>query len=467
MRPARTADEESMAEETSAPAFTVLLVDDDASHLDALERIFQKEGLRTLTAPGGTAALDILRREPVSVVLTDLSMPDLSGLELLKAAKAIQPGVEVILMTAYGTVEVAVDAMKEGAYDFVTKPFKRHHVVAIVHKALEKQALVRENQVLRARLEGLGRIIGSAPAFRATMDLVRQAAPSDARVLLLGESGTGKELVARLIHSLSPRASSDFVAINCAAIPESLLEGELFGAEKGAYTGAVARKVGRLERAHGGTLFLDEIGELTPAVQVKLLRVLQEGEFERLGGHGPIKVDARIVAATNKHLEELVEKGLFREDLYYRLSVIPIRLPPLRSRREDIGLLAQHFLRLYADKNRKNVVGISRAGLDLLEGYAWPGNVRELQHAMERAVVLARGDVLGPDDFEPKVRGGTRAETGTDLSFRVGSVTLEEVEDRLIRETLRLTKDDKTLAANLLGISARTIYRKLDGPAKG
>jgi two-component system response regulator HydG len=321
--------------------------------------------------------------------------------------------------------------------------------------------------LLRARLEGLGSIVGNAPAFRAMMDLVRQAAPSDARVLLLGESGTGKELVARLLHSLSPRAGRPFVAINCAAIPESLLEGELFGAEKGAFTGAVARKEGRIERADGGTLFLDEIGELSPAVQVKLLRVLQEGEFERLGGHGPIKVDARVVAATNKHLEDLVERGLFREDLYYRLSVIPIRLPPLRSRREDIGLLAQHFLRLYADKNRKSVASISRSAMDLLEGYSWPGNVRELQHALERAVVLSRGDVLGPDDFDPKVRGGTRAETGSDITFRIGAVTLEEVEDRLIRETLRLTKDDKPLAASLLGISSRTIYRKLDGPSKG
>jgi two-component system response regulator HydG len=455
-----------MSDATPPPAFTILLVDDDVSHLGALERIFQKEGVRTLTATGGQAALELLRRESVSVLLTDLSMPDISGLELLRAAKAIAPGLEVVLMTAYGTVEVAVDAMKEGAYDFVTKPFKRHHVVAIVRKALEKQALVLENQVLRARLEGLGSIVGNAPAFRATMDVVRQAAPSDARVLLLGESGTGKELVARLIHSLSPRAAGEFVAINCAAIPESLIEGELFGAERGAFTGAVARKVGRLERAQKGTLFLDEIGELSPAVQVKLLRVLQEGEFERLGGLAPIKVDARIVAATNKDLEGLVEKGLFREDLYYRLSVIPIRLPPLRSRREDIGLLAQHFLRIYADRNGNSVTGIGQTGLDLLEGYTWPGNVRELQHAMERAVVLARSDVLGPEDFEQKIRGGARAENGAEVSFRVGAVTIEEVEDRLIRETLRLTKDDKTLAANLLGISARTIYRKLDGSQK-
>ncbi len=443
----------------------ILLVDDDASHLESLERIFQKEGLRTLTAREATAALEHVRREKVAVVLTDLSMPGPSGVDLLRGVKAISPETEVVLMTAFGTVEVAVGAMKEGAYDFITKPIKRHHVVAVVRKALEKQALVAENEVLRARLDGLGAVVGVSPAFRATMDLVRQAAPSEATVLLLGESGTGKELVARLIHSLSPRARGPFVAINCAAIPESIIEGELFGYEKGAFTGAASRKEGRIERAQGGTLLLDEIGELSPAVQVKLLRVLQEGEIERLGGSAPVKVDARIVAATNRDLEELVERGAFREDLYYRLNVITVQMPPLRARREDISLLAQHFLGVYAEKNRKSVTGLSRAALDVLENHPWPGNVRELQHALERAVVLTRSEVLGPDDFEPKIRG-SRMDAAPELTFRVGVTTMEEVEHRLIRETVRFAKDDKTLAAQLLGLSVRTIYRKLDPGGK-
>jgi len=445
----------------------VLLVDDDASHLESLERIFQKEGLPTLSARDGVAALDLLRRQPVSVVLTDLSMPGMSGLELLKGARALAPSTEVVLMTAYATVEAAVGAMKEGAYDFVTKPFKRHHVVAVVRKALEKQALVAENRALRARLDGLGSIVGASPAFRATMELVRQAAPSEATVLLLGESGTGKELVSRLIHDLSPRARGPFVAINCAAIPESILESELFGYERGAFTGATARKDGRIERAHGGTLFLDEVGELSPAVQVKLLRVLQEGEIERLGGHTPVKVDARLVAATNKDLEELVEKGLFREDLYYRLKVIPVRLPPLRDRREDVGLLAQHFVRVYAEKNRRTVTGISQAAVEMLERYPWPGNIRELQHALERAVVLARGEVLGLEDFEPQLRGvAEQAAPRDELTFRIGALTLDQWEQRIIRETLRFAHEDKALAAQLLGISVRTIYRRLDSDEK-
>jgi two-component system response regulator HydG len=456
--PAPTADAHPAAGPLTA---TVLIVDDEPSNLESLERIFAKEGLRTLLACDGASALDQLRRERVGVVLTDLSMPGMSGLELLRGVKAISPDTEVVLMTAYGTVEVAVGAMKEGAYDFITKPLKRHAVVTSVKKALEKQALVVENQVLRARLEGLGNIVGTSPAFRATMDLVRQAAPSSATVLVLGESGTGKELVARLIHSLSPRARGDFVAINCAAIPESIIESELFGYERGAFTNAVARKEGRIERADKGTLFLDEIGELSPAVQVKLLRVLQEGEIERLGGHTPIRIDARIVAATNKDLAEQVEKGQFREDLFYRLNVITVNLPPLRARREDVPLLAGHFVRLYADKNRKTVSGITRPALDVLENYPWPGNVRELQHAIERAVVLTRNEVLGPEDFEEKIRG-TRVNAAPEINFRVGSLTMDELEHRLIRETVRFTKDDKTLAAQLLGISVRTIYRKLD-----
>jgi two-component system response regulator HydG len=369
-----------------------------------------------------------------------------------------------VLITAYGTVEAAVEAMKEGAYDFITKPLKRHAIVKVVRQALERYSLVAENRALKARLAefsagGRRAIIGQSPAFRAVMDTLLQAAPSTATVLLLGESGTGKELFARALHESSSRACGAFVPINCAAIPETILESELFGYERGAFTGAIARKEGRFERASGGTLFLDEVGEMSPSVQVKLLRVLQEGEIERLGGNGPIKVDVRIVAGTNKDLRKLVDEGRFRDDLYYRLNVVQISLPSLRERREDIPLLADHFLRMYAGKNQKPMAGFSHAALDRLEGYAWPGNVRELENAVERAVVLSRSSTIELDDLPESVRGGP---LGSDRHILIPVGTpMEEIELKVIHETLRHTKGDKTLAAKLLGIAARTIYRKL------
>ncbi|MFN7130999.1 MAG: sigma-54 dependent transcriptional regulator, partial [Myxococcales bacterium] len=370
------------------------------------------------------------------------------------------------LMTAYGTVEVAVQAMKEGAYDFITKPLKRQSIVKAVRQAMEKQALVAENKALKARLaemsSGPGKrtIVGQSPAFRAVMDTLRQAAPSTATVLLLGESGTGKELAARAVHDLSPRASAAFVPVNCAAIPETILESELFGYERGAFTGAIARKEGRFERASGGTLFLDEVGEMSASVQVKLLRVLQEGEIERLGGTGPIKVDVRLVAATNKDLRKLVAEGRFREDLFYRLNVVQITLPALRERREDIPLLADHFLRVCSLKNSKALHGFSKPALERMEAYGWPGNVRELENAIERAVVLCRGSTVEVEDLPDSVRGGPG---GSDRHIVIPiGMPMEEIELRVIHETLRHTKGDKTLAAKMLGIAARTIYRKLD-----
>jgi two-component system response regulator HydG len=443
----------------------VLLVDDDQDNLDSLSRIFAKEGLATRAASNGTDALSLLRRERVQVLVTDLMMPGMSGAELLKATKAVSPETEVVLITAYGTVEAAVQAMKEGAYDFITKPLKRHAIVKVIRQALEKQALLAENRDLKARLAeysagGKRAIIGQSPAFRAVMDTVRQAAPSTATVLLLGESGTGKELFARATHDASPRAQGPFVPINCAAIPETILESELFGYERGAFTGAIARKEGRFERASGGTLFLDEVAEMTPSVQVKLLRVLQEGEIERLGGTGPIKVDVRLVAASNKDLRQLVQEGRFREDLFYRLNVVQLVLPPLRERREDVPLLANHFLKMCAQKNQKALAGFSNAALERLESYAWPGNVRELENAVERAVVLCHGSSLELEDLPESVRGGA---TGSErhISIPIG-MPMEEIELKVIQETLRHTKGDKTLAAKLLGIAARTIYRKLD-----
>ena len=444
---------------------TVLVVDDDRANLDSVAKIFQREGLSTLTATSGAEAVELLRRPEVSVVVTDLMMPGMDGQELLRTARAMRSDVEVVLMTAYATVETAVAAMREGAYDFITKPLKRHSLVKAVQKALERQALVAENRELKTKLADLGApggrtMVGQSPAFRAFMDTLRQAAPSSATVLLMGESGTGKELAARAIHELSARAKGPFIAVNCAALPETILEAELFGVEKGAFTGAVARREGRFERAHGGTLFLDEVGEMSLSAQVKLLRVLQEGEIERLGGTQMVKVDVRLVAATNKDLPREVAEGRFREDLFYRLHVVEVQIPALASRREDISLLADHFARRYAAKNRKPIRGFTPEALAALEDYAWPGNVRELEHAVERAVVLCRGEQIDAADLPDSVRRGPRGSAGH-VVISIGT-PMEEIERRVIHETLRHTKGDKTLAARLLGIAARTIYRKLE-----
>jgi two-component system response regulator HydG len=446
---------------------TLLVVDDEPSNLESLERIFAREGLSVVTAPDGREGLELLRKRRIDVLLTDLMMPGVSGVDLLKAARQVSPETEVVLMTAYGTVETAVEAMREGAYDFITKPLKRAHVVRVVEKALEKQSLLVENRTLRAQLEASRRrpIVGQSLAMRRTLEVVQQAAPSMATVLLLGESGTGKELLARQIHDLSPRglAGRPFVPVNCAAIPEGILEGELFGYEKGAFTGAVSRRDGRFAHADGGTLFLDEIGEIPLSVQVKLLRVLQEGEIERLGGKSQ-KIDIRLVAATNRDLRRAVAEGRFREDLYYRLNVIALAVPPLRDRRDDIPLLVDHFLGRFREKNAKSVTGCTRAALDALCGYHWPGNVRELENAIERAVVLTKASAVDVDDLPREVRAAPA--DGFDgasnaLRFEIGT-PLEEIELRVIHETLRHTKGDKRLAAQLLGIATRTIYRKLD-----
>src|SRR3954470_21912603 len=335
---------------------TLLVVDDEPGIVDSLHKIFERESLRVLTAGSGGEALEIIRREPVSVLITDLIMPGMSGIDLLKASRSLSPETETVLMTAYGTVENAVEAMKQGAYDFVTKPLKRAQIVRVVGKALEKRSLVQENRSLRAQLAAHKKrtLIGQSLSWRRTMDIVNQAAPSLATVLLLGESGTGKELLARAIHEGSARSKGPFIPVNCAALAETILEAELFGYEKGAFTGAAQRHDGRFLQADGGTLFLDEIGEIPTHVQVKLLRVLQEGEVERLGGR-TTKVDLRLVAATNQDLRAAVREGRFREDLYYRLNVIAIRVPPLRERRDDIPLLSEHFLQIYSDRNGRHL----------------------------------------------------------------------------------------------------------------
>jgi len=456
------------ASQGSAPpdATTVLVVDDEASNLASLEKIFLREKMRVFTAASAKEALEIARTRRVHVVLTDLQMPGPSGLDLLKALKQVSPDTEVVVMTAYGTVETAVQAMREGAYDFVEKPLKRMNIVKSVRKAAERQSLLAENRSLRQELKLLTRreIVGTSPALRRVLDIATQAAPSTATVLVLGESGTGKELLARFIHENSSRARGPFVAVNCAAIPETILEAELFGHERGAFTGAVAKREGRFAKAAGGTLFLDEIAELSPSVQVKLLRVLQEGEYEPLGGDTE-KADVRIVAATNRDLFAEVQAGRFREDLYYRLNVIAVTAPPLRARREDIPLLVDHFLGVYCAKNRRPRLQVSRDALQKLADYAWPGNVRELENVIERAVVLCRGETLTLDDLPDVVVQATAPPPGH-VTVSIGT-PLDEVESLLIRETLRHTKGDKTLAAQLLGISTRTIYRKLGEEAEG
>ena len=443
---------------------TVLLVDDERENLEALERIFAREGFRVLTADSGRRALDVCRSARVHVVVTDLMMPGMSGIDLLKALETVAPDAEVVLMTAYGTIETAVEAMRAGAYDFVEKPLKRMHIVKTVQKAAERHALVAENRTLKQELSalksgsgGMRPIIGSSPALRRALDIAYQAAPSTANVLVLGESGTGKELLARAIHERSGRDGT-FVAVNLAALPETIVEGELFGYEKGAFTGAVQKREGRVAQAEGGTLFLDEIGELSPQVQVKLLRLLQEGEYEPLGGRTR-RADFRLIAATNKDLRQLIAEGRFREDLYYRLNVIAITSPPLRDRRDDVPLLVDHFLALYAKKNHREPLLASREALDKLVAYDWPGNVRELENVVERAVVLAKGPTLEVADLPDVVARAERRDDAT-MTFALGT-PLAEIERRVLQRTLEHTQGDKQLAAQLLGISARTIYRKV------
>ena len=447
--------------ETLPDDVTVLVVDDEASNRTSLEKIFEKEGLRVFTADGARRALEILRSHRVHVVLTDLMMPGPDGVELLRAIRELAPSTVVVLMTAYGTIETAVTAMREGAYDFVEKPLKRATIVRAVKKAFEHGSLLAENKSLKEAIRALTEreIVGQSATLRAVLAVVSQAAPSMANVLVLGESGTGKELIARSIHTQSSRRAGPFIAVNCAALPESILEAELFGHERGAFTGAVARRDGRFAKARGGTLFLDEVGEIPAQVQVKLLRVLQEGEYEPLGGSTQ-RADVRLVAATNKDLAAEVEAGRFREDLYYRLNVIAVTSPPLRHRREDIPLLVDHFLGLYCKKNGRARLSVRRDALERLVEYGWPGNVRQLENVMERASVLAKGPELTVADLPTEIAQAPPAEPAA-LAFAVGT-PLVEVEQRLIQETLRHTGGDKTLAAQLLGISARTIYRKLD-----
>jgi two-component system response regulator HydG len=385
----------------------------------------------------------------------------MGGLDLLKAAQIISPATEFVIITGHGSIETAVDAMKSGAYDFIEKPFSTSTTLKVVRKALEKQNLLTENLQLRRRLEeiqGVSDIIGRSEPMRRAIDIARQAAPSSATILISGESGTGKEVFATAIHRWSDRARRNMVTVSCAALPETLLEAELFGYEKGAFTGAVARRKGRFELADRGTLFLDEVGEMSLTTQVKLLRVLQEGTLERLGGGETVAVDVRIIAATNNDLPAMVETGRFREDLYYRLNVINLELPPLRRRGDDVTLLANFFLARYNSKNAKQLTGFTADALEVLGRYGWPGNVRELENAVERAVVLCRQPQVGVEALPPNVVAGrARLEQ---IVIPVGT-TLRDAEMELIQATLESAGGDKETAARILGIAARTIYRRL------
>jgi DNA-binding NtrC family response regulator len=389
-------------------AHTILVVDDELNIRRVLERAFAKEGYQVQTAEGGHQALRVLAETPCDLMLTDVVMPDMTGLELLKRARQQHPNLQVVLMTAYGTIPTAVEAMRAGAYDFLTKPLDMERLRKVVRSALREathapKTAVRKAAVKRKRTA----FIGESPAIRKVLETVERVADTRTTVLITGESGTGKELIARMLHERSSRADKPFVALSCAAIPETLLEVELFGAVKGAYTGADADRIGKFEAADGGTLFLDEIGDIPPLIQVKLLRVLQEREIERLGSNTPIPIDVRLVTATNRDLEAAVESGAFRSDLYYRLQVVHIHLPPLRERREDIPLLADYFLRKFAEENGRALRTISDEAMRLLQNACWKGNVRELENVIESAVVLAPPDaeILLPEHLPPTLQG--------------------------------------------------------------
>jgi DNA-binding NtrC family response regulator len=450
-------------EEGPVAEFRVLIVDDEAAQREMAGGFLRKQGFDVALAAGGPEALEVLRREPVGLLLTDYRMPGMSGLELVAEARRLNPELPVVVMTAYGSIENAVAAMKAGAYDYLTKPIHLEALLHLVRKAHERERLLVENRELKERLHGRYRlegIVAESGKMQEALSIVHRVAPSTATVLIRGESGTGKELIAQAIHYQSPRAEGPLVKVNCAALPETLLESELFGHVRGAFTGAVADKPGRFEAAHGGTVFLDEIGDVSPAVQAKLLRVLQEKEFERVGSNRPVKVDVRVVAATNQDLDAAVREKQFREDLYFRLNVVSIPIPPLRERREDILPLAEAFLKKYAAENDKPIRGLTREARHALLAYEYPGNVRELENAVERAVVLTRSDAIDLEDlplaFHDAVAAPAEAPQADSLPGQ-----LEALERRLIEDALARAGGVQTRAAELLGIGERALRYKL------
>jgi DNA-binding NtrC family response regulator len=447
----------------SATGERVLIVEDEPSTRLGLTELVRTWGFATEAAADGQEALDRVTTFRPSIIISDLVMPRMGGLELLRALKDEGDDYTVVILTAQGTVESAVQAIKEGAYDYLTKPIEPQRLKILLDKIVERQETRREVKVLKRQLREhgtFGRLIGTSPQMRKVYQVIEQAAPTSASVLVWGESGTGKELVAQTIHQLSPRAQMPFVPINCAAIPETLLESEIFGHERGAFTGAVDRREGCFELADRGTLFLDEIAEMTPATQVKLLRVLQERRFRRLGGRTEQTVDVRLIAATNANPSEAVRNGKLREDLYYRLNVFTIELPPLRQRKEDLPLLIQSMLGEFNTRNGKRVSAVDPVAMRILEQYNWPGNVRELRNVIERAVILASGEFIEPRHLPPLAVDAPDASKPV-LALTPG-ITVEEAERRLILLTLEHTNDNKTRAAEILGISLKTLHNKLN-----
>lgn len=445
----------------------VLIVDDEANARGALAEILREEGFETECAADGFKALARLEAFSPEVILTDLKMPGLDGIGLLREARAAAPTAAVVVMTAFGTIDSAVEAIKLGADNYLTKPLEPTTLLAVLDRAMEKARLLSETTLLRERLRernAFGHIIGEHPRTKALLQTVAQVAPSRSSVLIVGESGTGKELIAAALHRASSRASQPFVRLSCAALAESLLESELFGHERGSFTGAVGRREGRFKQAHGGTLFLDEISEIPASTQVKLLRVLQEREFERVGGNETLRVDVRIIAATNVDLEDRVRRGLFRDDLFYRLNVIKLELPPLRERRSDIPLLAEFFLRRYAQENGKTLTGFTEEATQRMLAYPWPGNVRELEHAVERGVVFCRGERVGVEVLPANV-GPLSARTdggpAREGAPPVPGSSIAELERFAILETLKALGGSTGKAAKILGISPRKIQYKL------
>ncbi len=436
--------------------FKILIVDDEAIIRESLRDWLSDVGHQVLTAENGLQALEIIEKEKPGIAFVDLVMPGMDGIELLKRTKEISPSIDVVIITAYGSIPTAINAMREGAYDYIEKPFCPERAELLVDKLVEHQRLIEENISLHQKLEEryqFENIIAKSSKMRQVIEAIKVVAKSNATVLITGESGTGKELIARATHSQSYRKDKPFIAVSCAALPESLLESELFGHEKGAFTGAHAQRKGKFEVANRGSLFMDEIGEMSANIQVHLLRVLEEKEFTRVGGNEPIKVDVRVISATNKDIKKAVANGQFREDLYYRLNVVPIELPPLRERKEDIPLLAQHFLKKFAVENQKEIIGFSPETTDFLLKYEWPGNVRELENAIERAVILTKNSYIEATDLaQENLLMAHSAPSGR---------SLKEVERERILNVLNETSGNRSETARILGISRATLYNKL------
>ena len=439
-----------------------MIVDDDEAIGKLISRSLVQKGFECLIARNGEDGLRALHEQRFDLIITDMVMPGFDGVTFVNTIKSIDPSIPVIMMTGYGSVDNAVRAMKAGAFHFLSKPIRMAELMVYVEKALASHEMLVEVKELKDQLKNyqhLNAIIGSSKAMRDIITQVEQIAPSTANVLITGETGTGKEMIADVIHGLSARTDKNFIKVNCGALPETLLESELFGHEKGAFTGAYKEHQGRFELANQGTIFLDEIGEMSPSAQVRLLRVLQEGKFERVGSSKTIQVDVRVIAATNRDLRESVKQGKFREDLFYRINVFHLRLPPLRERKGDLALLASHFIRKYADKNHKTVHGLGQKAYEILESYHWPGNVRELENVVEHAVIMARGNRITEENL-PELFHRADHESPKKISIPLG-YTMADAEAIILQRTLEMTRSDKEAAAKILGFSPRTLYRKM------